>query len=286
MKCILCKEGSGASRSVEHVMPESLGNKEHILPPGWVCDRCNNYLSIKVEAPFLNSWWGRVARFGMGVENKKGNIPIGEAVHLKTRTRLDINVHGNSTIVIPSSGENSTQWEQYLADNSHGTIISPIADLPPLEYDTARFIAKVAIEVLALKLLDTPGANEELVNQVALDSIRDYVRRGKPGFVWPVSMRRIYPGNFAFVDEFKVEYEVLHEWDVLPITSEGIEGVELIAVIAIFGVEFAINLGGPDLHSYEEWLMRNDGVSYLYSKSRTEVVLPEKFLNSGCPPML
>lgn len=42
MRCIFCKRNSNSSRSVEYIIPESLGNEEHVPPPGVVCDACNN----------------------------------------------------------------------------------------------------------------------------------------------------------------------------------------------------------------------------------------------------
>lgn len=55
MRCIFCKNDSGNSTSCEHIIPESLGNTTQILPPGVVCDKCNNYFSRKVEKPFLET---------------------------------------------------------------------------------------------------------------------------------------------------------------------------------------------------------------------------------------
>lgn len=53
MNCIFCKEESSNSRSIEHIIPESLGNKDHVLPPGIVCDKCNNYFARKIEKKIL-----------------------------------------------------------------------------------------------------------------------------------------------------------------------------------------------------------------------------------------
>ena len=55
MRCLFCRGDSTASRSVEHIVPESLWNTEHVLPPGVVCDACNNYFAREVEKPFLDS---------------------------------------------------------------------------------------------------------------------------------------------------------------------------------------------------------------------------------------
>lgn len=38
MLCVFCEHDASASRSVEHIVPQSLGNKEHTLQSGIVCD--------------------------------------------------------------------------------------------------------------------------------------------------------------------------------------------------------------------------------------------------------
>ncbi|NWK46435.1 HNH endonuclease [Ralstonia pickettii] len=48
MRCIFFKEDPSTSRSVEHIVPESLGSPDHVLPVGAVCDGCNQYFSRKV----------------------------------------------------------------------------------------------------------------------------------------------------------------------------------------------------------------------------------------------
>jgi hypothetical protein len=40
--CLICRENDGGFASVEHILPESLGNTEMLLPRGVVCDRCNH----------------------------------------------------------------------------------------------------------------------------------------------------------------------------------------------------------------------------------------------------
>ncbi len=54
-------------------------------------------------------------------------------------------------------------------------------------------------------------------------------------------------------------HQILFEHDFL-VT----EGNEWYFVIAIFGVEFAINLGGPEIEGYENWLHKNGHRSPLY----------------------
>jgi hypothetical protein len=76
MRCIFCKTPSDASVSVEHIIPESLGNTLHVLPQGTVCDKCNNYLARKVEKPVLEAPMFRFLRSDRAIPNKRGKPPV------------------------------------------------------------------------------------------------------------------------------------------------------------------------------------------------------------------
>jgi hypothetical protein len=115
------------------------------------------------------------------------------------------------------------------------------------------------MEVLTQKCLHVPGWNDELVDKAELDQLRRYVRRGEPRITWPVHMRLLYPPDETFRSRAYGEYEVLHEWDILHVPSSA-----YYAVIAVFGIEYAINLGGPSIDGYIRWLEENDNGSLLY----------------------
>ena len=70
-RCIFCGNDSSNSKSVEHIVPESFGNKCIILKKGIVCDKCNNYFARKVEQPFLESEPIRILRQELQLENKR-----------------------------------------------------------------------------------------------------------------------------------------------------------------------------------------------------------------------
>lgn len=260
MKCIWCKQGSEASKSAEHILPESLGNRDFMLPAGWVCDHCNNYLALKVEKPFLESYYGQAIRFEAEIPNKKGRIPTGEAIHLQSMLRVEImkgRRDGEMSIGATKGSDQST-WVQACTQNKNGTLILPVATEPPNDRVLSRFIAKVGLEVLASRCIDVEGCNEEIVNQVGLDELRQYVRYNASSSVWPVYVRRLYPPNMIF-SEGEGTFEVLNEWTIL-VTA----GQEYYAVIAFFGIEYTINLGGPELDGYVAWLERSNHRSPLY----------------------
>ncbi len=51
--CIICNQ-EGRSPSIEHIVPQSLGNIHYILYKGLVCKHCNNKIA-RIESTVLNS---------------------------------------------------------------------------------------------------------------------------------------------------------------------------------------------------------------------------------------
>lgn len=253
MRCLFCKADTKDSVSVEHIMPESLGNTEHILPRGWVCDGCNNYFACKVEKPFLDSLFATSTRAVMEVPNKRGRILPTVALHPQSRSIVELMRCDEGWSVGIAPGLDEARWIHSIATSEHGSLYVPFPpDLPEANAETARFIGKVALEALAEKCLQVEGWNVEIVNHTALDELRTYVRRGTPASVWPLGIRRIYDRDHRFNDTALEDFEVLHEWMIF---ATG--GGEYYCVVAIFGVEFAINLGGPELEGWNGWLMAN-----------------------------
>jgi hypothetical protein len=214
VRCIFCKADSQSARSVEHILPESLGNIDHTLPVGAVCDWCNEYFGRKIEGPILESGIFRLLRADRRVENKEGRLPI--------------------------------------LDNRH------VPNLPDYRL-MSRFIGKVGLEALAHRVNHITDWNAEIVNKTELDPIREYVRFNRGKITWPFAYRTLYPVNTLFNDGQEY-YDVPHEFDLLYT-----EGKELYIVLVIFGVEFALNLGGPELDGYDKWLTEHDFASPLYT---------------------
>ena len=123
----------------------------------------------------------------------------------------------------------------------------------------SRFLGKMALEALALRLSSVDGWNDEIVRKEELNPLRDYVRRND-GETWPFFHRNLYPVNNVFT-ECEVDFELLHEFNFLYIGERF-----LYFIIAIFGAEFAISMSGPSMDSFITWLDENDGISPLYRK--------------------
>jgi hypothetical protein len=257
MRCLFCKINSDSSRSVEHIIPESLGGLSHCLPPGVVCDRCNNYFSREVEKPFLESAAIMLLRFHQEIPSKKGRVPPAQGIISPGFAPVTIQRHigkpsGMSIHVPPNAIEQ-------LLKAAKGMVILPTnADLPggPV---VSRFLAKVGLEAMAVRLVSHPDGLEYLVDETQLDALRNHARRGDT-LQWPIHVRQIYDQDAKWSDKSGSDLQIVNEFDIL-VTDQS----EWFFVLALFGLEMAINYGGPDIEGYPLWLAEHGNESPLYS---------------------
>ena len=72
MICIFCLYEKDDQRSIEHIVPESLGGGDWaILPREIVCDSCNHYFGSKIESKVLQDYPFNLLRLFSGVVTKK-----------------------------------------------------------------------------------------------------------------------------------------------------------------------------------------------------------------------
>lgn len=255
MRCLFCKADSTASQSEEHIIPESLGNTTSILPPGVVCDRCNNYFAREVEKPFLGSAGIIFLRFRQGVPSKRGIIPPMTGI---LRPRFP--AFFQKCVKGPLVGDVFLPVEgiEHIFAAGGGEIIFPAEAPLPTGPVVSRFLAKAALEAMAERVVVHPGGTDYLVDEVQLDPIRDHARRGTQP-EWPFHVRRIYGEDHRWIDQRGQAIQIVHEADILKTDTD-----EWYYILALFGLEFAFNYGGPFVEGYLKWLSQHDGTSPLY----------------------
>lgn len=256
MRCLFCKTESGESRSVEHIIPESLGNKSYILPRGVVCDRCNNYFARKVEKPFLESTAILMLRFNEEIQNKRGLIPPSQGVLLPA---FPANVERYAKGPVAASIELGPDAIVDLLARNTGTLVFPAEAPFPTGTVVSRFLAKVGLEALALRLVDFPDGLSYLSGEPQLDLIRFHARKGDHSN-WPINVRRIYDTRQKWTDDSGDATQVVFEFDIFVTPAN-----EYYFVLVLFGLELTINFGGPEIAGYLDWLAVNGGESPLYS---------------------
>lgn len=267
MHCIFCKIESNNSQSVEHVIPESLGSKMIVLPKGLVCDKCNNYFAIKVEQPILNHQSIKNIRGWYQVPNKKGKMPTVSGVIASEDIGILMKLDKNGKLDIkPEKESQRNRFNQQIKGISKGGDFNPLLfklDINPPQKEMSRFLAKMALEFLTYRFLDDKAMLDLIIGSSHYDAIRNFARIGNFPKEWIYSIRRIFP-----IDT-KMEHPESGE---LVMFGFGYDlflnhRKETYFIFLFYGVEFVINLGGPSIKGYEEWLKLNNNISPIIERN-------------------
>lgn len=259
MKCIFCKVDTTNDRSIEHILPESLGNTEHWLPAGIVCDKCNNYFAIKIEKPLLESSYFKLNRSYQEIYNKRGRVPFVPAIFLSKNYSFGTHLSTYSDSFSFQDNEDIIKLQNMSNQNTTCKLIMRLPPKYPEPNSMDRLLAKVALEALAYKAINNSSLLDEIINHDALDPLRSFARYGN-GKKWNYHQRSLYDINKVWQDHDTNEsYRCLHEFEFLYTEDQ-----ELYFVLIIFGIEYAINMGDTDIEGYITWLKEHDNKSPLY----------------------
>jgi hypothetical protein len=275
VRCIFCKADSSSSKSVEHIIPDSLGNKDHILARGIVCDKCNNYFSLKIEKPVLDKPYFISLRHRNFIENKKARIPL-ERGFIGNDPNVFIDVNGGDRSIVVDNPNTVNK----IINNQVGFMILPTISSPPkIDRDISRLLGKIAIEVLVHKFYPDQTLIDEIIDKPELNDLKNYVRIGDKPDHWEYHERRLYNEEDRFYNP-KIKsgpYEVLHEFTLLYT-----EKMEMYLVIVIMGIEYAINFTHPKIDGYQEWLIKHQNVSPLFDLNEKRIIMtPEELWQAG-----
>ncbi|HKQ07430.1 MAG TPA: HNH endonuclease [Blastocatellia bacterium] len=260
-QCIFCKATTVSFTSNEHIVPESLGNTEHILPPGVVCDGCNNYFARKIEGPILGSDLLMQARHRNGIPSKRKRVPFQSMLSFPDALPLEMGIARDGSWYLSAADESDNdQFIKHLLNFDRLTAVFPVAEKPERRL-FSRFLLVMGIEYLAHRMLSVnDGILTDHINNSALDEARRYSRFNEGGVDWPFHECQIYPEGKWFLDEETgLPYDIPHEFTLLYTPQQ-----EMYFVIAIFGIQYTINLGGPEIEGFCDWLVANDNASPLY----------------------
>ena len=209
---ILYKNGSCVnSKSVEHVIPESLGNIEITIPNGHICDQCNNYFATHIENEFLNIETIKTLRTFHRVTSKKGKIPELSALFAGEETKIEYDAKtGNAFIGL------SPELVHRLMTNgfpkmfiTRGGNIDELRD----NYIVSRFLVKVFSEMNVYYALEhhTEG-NLLLVDDEKFRELFDYVRKGsKTKRVYSYTVKQTKEPNPLGNDNFICSVEITYD---------------------------------------------------------------------------
>ena len=185
MKCLFCNK-LGPYSTIEHIVPESLGNTTLLLS-GQVCDACQSYFGKEVEKYVLERSPIGAWRVFAGIKTKHGASPkfsFKQPKHDKGHLpdRHPVNDDG---VTFYSSLDGKQEYgiddEKLLKEIEEGEKTNfKLVLTPKMLYMMARFLGKIGLEILAR---DYPN----LVRTLHFDQIRQFTRYGQPvRFLWPI----------------------------------------------------------------------------------------------------
>lgn len=182
--CLFCRS-HGPFSTVEHIIPESLGNDELLLHQE-VCDSCQAYFGKEIERLVLAKSPLAFWRTFLRVRTKKGKLPT---VDLSTPSRskgviqATHPVHDNLVgFTAHEDGSTSVDIDdprivEGVLTGSRGAFTFVLT--PKLLHALGRFLLKVGIELVA-------GADPKEARAPRYDDARSHARFGTGDRLWPL----------------------------------------------------------------------------------------------------
>ncbi len=162
--CIYCLSPDGPFTAPEHVFPESLGNREVVLPPGIVCDPCNHGVLSTLDEALVNHPHFKFLRPYYVPRTKAGKLPRSHFRNARLERQADGVVR-----IVPKDRSAAPKNITRLPDGRlRLTIQLSAAAVNPMPL--ARAIYKVGIGVVAFQ----DGAASVL--RPRLDPARNFIR--------------------------------------------------------------------------------------------------------------
>jgi HNH endonuclease len=208
-KCLYClkdKSSTTTFDSVEHVVPESLGNKNYILPQGFVCDKCQNYFS-HIENKVLNSVPFSWERSISSTLTKKNKYPRLERSGIKLETR-DNRPHLD--IDRPNLKKND-----YRVDKTTGLINLHIPEQDnqkTLNRNYLRFLIKMGLGLLFFNTNDSQFKYNHLLNPYSssFNEGRDFARQPPRGATWNLWTGILGQESWLSSGQYKAKLDLSH----------------------------------------------------------------------------
>lgn len=205
--CLFCNS-EGPFNTVEHTIPESLGNDESILK-GEVCDKCQAYFGKEVESFVLNKTPFAFWRVYLGIMTKKGKNPsidlsqpakkkgIFPTVHPSHDNKVGFSYHNDQSV--SADVDNEELIKKILSgDKSEFQFVFT----PKVLHMMGRFLCKVGIELLCESNPNDARSND-------LDLARNYARFGDTSNLWPIFYFK--NGSLSDLKEYGKDNEGFYE---------------------------------------------------------------------------
>ncbi|MBO9154675.1 HNH endonuclease [Chitinophaga sp. GCM10012297] len=198
MICLFCNSKKDFN-TVEHIIPESLGNKELVLK-GEVCDKCQKHLS-KIERYVLSNTPMGFWRTILGIKTKKGkfaSVDFNKSTEDRGILPDAHKHHDNISFIARDYDLTELIVHNSSQDQFEGGMPTQVKYVitPKVVFEIGRFLGKIGLELLCLE-------NSQNARKSEFDQIRRYIRSGLARDIWPI----FYQANGDISDLVKYKYQ-------------------------------------------------------------------------------
>jgi hypothetical protein len=204
--CLFCS-AKGPFSTIEHIIPESLGNSEITLRD-IICDSCQNYFGKEIEQYVLEKSPLAFWRTYLDITTKKGKFPTinlsqpqkekGKYPSLHSaHDNIGFSAHDDGSLSVDI--DNQEIVKKILAGEKQKFLL---VLTPKLLYMFGRFLCKVGIELLY-------SHNPDLALSSEFNIARKYARFGEFKGLWPIF--QFTTGNLYELKQYRMDKYVVWE---------------------------------------------------------------------------
>lgn len=181
--CLFC-QSSGPYSTIEHIIPESLGNDDLLLK-GEICDSCQNYFGKEVEHFVLSKTPIAFWKTWLGIKSKKGKFPHANLSQPKKQKGVFPVIHPKHDNVSFTCHEDNSISVDVEDSDLVGSILGgdrnqfQFVFTPKALHMLGRFLCKVGLELLCL-------SDSNQARQDSLYVARRYARFGEFKELYPI----------------------------------------------------------------------------------------------------
>ena len=179
-QCLFCRSSETAFKRFEHPIPESFGNDDLTLKPGYVCDNCNEYFGSKVERQVAAAPPFAVERVRAGLKTKHGK----QAKFESTNVNLYSTGYWDHVVFAASLADIiSLKPRNMLLSESGGYLF--LDSGPRDQVNIVRLLLKMGLELLL-------SSGDIDPYSAAFDTARKFSRYAPKGSQWDLGYA-LYP---------------------------------------------------------------------------------------------
>jgi hypothetical protein len=196
------------------------------------------------------------------VPTKRGTLPRLYGLVAGTGIEVGLRVHPAHGIEVQAEQQSNEQRLNNFLKHQEETLMMFPRGFNPPERLMSRFLAKMGLEELAQRFSHDMTLIRMLVDEQHYDRIRNWARRGDYPTNWPIHSRQIYPEDRLMRHPDNNEWvQAGFGYDLLMTRRR-----ETFFVFGLYGYEFVINMGGPSIKGYIEWLKDHTMISPLVER--------------------